>query len=520
MKAVAERFFKLFAGLDRAHGHFQVPVASAANGHKVEGTLITTEKSAPTAALWEQHIAGTYGLGIVPIRDNNTCMFGAIDIDVYNGLDLPALAHKIAEVQLPLLVTRTKSGGGHLYAFAQRPLPAPLLRSKLNEWAIYLGHPGVEIFPKQDELTEDALGSWINMPYFGGERSNRYGITADGKALSMDEYLATASALAIESPSQLDVSLPIGDDIEALFPEAPPCLQTLARIGFPEGTRNNALFNIAVYLKKRDALDDLESFNQQFMKPPLGHHESGDVLKSLKRKNYGFKCKDQPISAVCNRDLCLTRMYGIGGGGAEADTGLKFGSMYKYDTTPPQWAVEVDGIMVRTSTDEVLNQRGMAKRILETINRLMKAVKPSTWETMVRDRLANLVIIHVPEDARLDGKLKTHIEHFVNGRAQARSLDEVLLGKPYKHNDTKKTDGYPLSAERTYFRPTDFIKYLSQQHVNGIDEKTLWFELVAHGSQGHIFNLKGRTVNCWSMPTVSEQTEAFETPRQAPPGEF
>lgn len=523
MKAIAERFFKLFAGLDRVHGHFQVPVASAANGHKVEGTLITTEKTGATPALWEQHLAGAYGLGIVPIRDDNTCVFGAVDIDVYNGLDLPALARRIAEVQLPLLVTRTKSGGGHLYTFARRPMPARLIRAKLNEWAIYLGHPGVEIFPKQDELTEDGHGSWINMPYFGGERSNRYGIALDGTALSMEDFLTTARALAIESASQLDISLPIDEDVETLFPEAPPCLQTLASLGFPEGTRNNALFNIAVYLKKRNALDDLDTYNTTYMNPPLSQYEVNQVKKSLVRKNYGFKCKDQPINSVCNRDLCLTRKFGIGSDGGDAGSlGVTLGRLYRYNMDPPMWAMEVNGALVRLTTDELMNQRPFAKRVVEVIKRFPNVMKPGAWKTMMDEMIPNSEDIEVPEDATIGGKIKTHLEHFVNGRAQARSLDEVLLGKPYKHDMAKKVNSLGVVSDRTYFRPTDFIKYLSQQHINGIDERVLYFQLTPYGSQSHCFSLKGRNVNCWSMPTpdMPEQTEPFDTPRQPPTGEF
>ena len=38
--------------------------------------------------------------------------------------------------------------------------------------------------------------------------------------------------------------------IEEAFPGGPPCLNKLASIGFGEGSRNNALFNIAVYYKQ------------------------------------------------------------------------------------------------------------------------------------------------------------------------------------------------------------------------------------------------------------------------------
>ena len=60
--------------------------------------------------------------------------------------------------------------------------------------------------------------------------------------------------------------------IEEAFPLGPPCLNQLAKEGFGEGSRNNALFNIAVYYKqaKPDSWEDeLVKANQTHMNPPL-----------------------------------------------------------------------------------------------------------------------------------------------------------------------------------------------------------------------------------------------------------
>ena len=49
---------------------------------------------------------------------------------------------------------------------------------KINlELAAGIGYGGVEIFPKQREVLVDRgdIGSWLNMPYFEGETSVRYG---------------------------------------------------------------------------------------------------------------------------------------------------------------------------------------------------------------------------------------------------------------------------------------------------------------------------------------------------------
>ena len=51
----------------------------------------------PTIEKFQLHLRGEYpGMGIVPIDDNNQCLFGAIDIDVY-PLDHKALQKKIKD---------------------------------------------------------------------------------------------------------------------------------------------------------------------------------------------------------------------------------------------------------------------------------------------------------------------------------------------------------------------------------------------------------------------------------------
>ena len=46
-----------------------------------------------------------------------------------------------------------------------------------------LGFAGSEIFPKQDALAKpEDKGNWLNMPYFGGDATDRYGIKPAGTA--------------------------------------------------------------------------------------------------------------------------------------------------------------------------------------------------------------------------------------------------------------------------------------------------------------------------------------------------
>ena len=173
MQADLKRFIRLFRGNKRSFGQWFPD-----NGR------MKTEKIEVPPESYEGHLRGKTGVGIVPVMDNSRCYFGAIDIDAHGAdesIDLVSLSNKVNQQDLPLIVCRSKSGGAHVYLFCREALPAEDVRTALTNWAVQLGYPGVEIFPKQSKLrrTGDGdrpLGNWINLPYFKrGKNRSLYG---------------------------------------------------------------------------------------------------------------------------------------------------------------------------------------------------------------------------------------------------------------------------------------------------------------------------------------------------------
>jgi predicted P-loop ATPase len=205
---IAARFLALFAGLDRSHGIYRIPAAAKPNGKGKlhDKSWARTVEEPLTVAVWAGHLRGDYGLGVVPVRDDGTCVFGAIDVDVY-PLDHAKLAADIARHALPLVMCRTKSVGAHLYAFFSEPVQAALAIEKLKGWARLLGClPKVEIFPKQSALYGASdHGSWINMPYQGGKRSTRYAFKPDGaSSYTPEEFLEHVETKKISAAALAD----------------------------------------------------------------------------------------------------------------------------------------------------------------------------------------------------------------------------------------------------------------------------------------------------------------------------
>jgi len=502
-KQTAARFAALFAGNVRLHGTYQNINRQRDDG-KREGTARTLFEPV-TCALYERHLAGSYGLGIAPITDENTCVFGAIDIDVYADLDHTILAAGLEGTKLPLVVCRSKSGGAHLYLFSRKPVAAADMQSKLRSIAAQIGHGTAEVFPKQkviDASNPEAGANWINLPYFNASSADgkRYAVRADGHALTLDEFLDHAEGCRVAA-DYFAGSLPDTPD----FKDGPPCLQALAASGgWPTGSRNNGLYSIGVFLRKAhpdncSAL--LEQYNQKYMNPPLPSEDIVGLKKSLAKVAYRYKCSEEPLVSHCDAGLCRLRKYGIGGGGMPSP---EFGLLKKLDTEPPSYTWEIEGKPVPLSVDEMLSRQAFARAVFMRLNLVLPPMKTDKWQEMLREALKTMETIPMPEDASPDGQLWELVKEFCNNRAFATELAEVSLGKAFKD------EGF------FYLRIADIVSYLNTKRFKAPPVQEIAASLRRRGGKHQAKKLRGQTVNLWILPAANIETsqEPLSLPKE------
>ena len=495
----AERMSDLFQGLDRAHG--RAVVDSKVDPRKGKRNAKSWTVLEPvTLELWEKHLAGEYGMGIIPITDDATAQWGAIDVDKYD-MELNDLAAKIEELRLPMVVCRTKSGGAHVFLFLTEPASAQLVRSKLTDVAVAIGYPGVEVFPKQVALAHERdVGSWLNMPYFNSGESTRYAIV-DGRSLTIKEFLDRAESRRI-TPDQL---LKLDPPVQSEFHDGPPCLQQLSTHGFPDGTRNNSLFNLGVYARLKWSDDwerKVEEYNHEYMDPPLNSGEVQATIKSLKRKAYRYRCDEPPICNACNRGLCLGRKFGVAGGGDDEPHDVQLGNLTKYTTDPPLYVLDVDGHRLEMTTEDLLDHARFRKRCFEHLNKLPPRRKAATWDKVVQSMMANLEEIEAPADASPDGRVWQLLEDWCTQYGSAKTREELLMGKPWTE------EGF------TYFRSADFQRFLDHQGLRDIKGRRLWSILRKHGARHGEMNVSGRFVRYWSVPSFDSDGSELDAPRK------
>mgnify|MGYP003121338633 FL=1 len=497
MRKIAESLSQLFKGSQRAHGNFEV-IKNRGDGKK-QGKAITVKTSGPSVELWEKHLQGEYGLGVIPIDDDNMCHWGCIDVDVY-PLDLAELVEKIEGQKLPLVVCRSKSGGAHILLFVSEPVEAGDMQDKLREISAGLGYGGLEIFPKQRQVLADRgdIGSWLNMPYFGGDDSTRYGLSEKAEALTMEDFLAHAITRQLTTADEL-FDIEIATVKEDLL-HGPPCLKILLKQGFPEGTRNNGLFNVAVYLQKaypESWREQLEDYNRKYFKPPLPAKEVMQLISQHEKKDYNYKCSDEPIKSYCNPTKCKTCKFGVGAG----HDAPVFSSLAKLNTQPPLWFMSVNDKRLELSTEQLQNQIRFQRVCMETLNIMPPKMKEVAWQGLVQQLLENgLEIIEVSEDASVQGQFNELLESFCTDIAQASTREEMLLGKPWTN------DGV------THFRLRDLMDYLQRHRFMDMKTNQIAAKLKDMGAEHVFFNIKGRGVNAWGIPAYTSEDADIDIP--------
>jgi len=480
--SLTNRIYNLFLGNGRAHGVFNVTKDRERDGKKQGFARVIQEPT--TFDHWDKHLKGESGLGIIPIKDNNHCHWGAIDIDSYN-IDHKVLIEKLDKNNFPAVVCRSKSGGAHVYFFFSGEIAAADLHPKLIEIASVLGYSGSEIFPKQTEILVERgdTGNFINMPYFAGDNTVRYAFGPHGDSLSLEEFLdySIDQTMTVEQFLGLVTK---AKKSEELLPHGPPCLQHLCAQGFGEGGRNNALFSLGVYARmanKEDWENTIQTYNMKYMKPPLSAGEVAIIVKQLQKKDYFYKCDDQPIASFCNKDVCMTRKFGVGPG----QRNNELTSLTKINGDPAIWLMNVDGARVELSTEALVSQKIFQKECVSQINKFPLTMTERAWQVRMQGLLENITIVEVAPDATLKGTFEDLLNSFCCDRARGFEKEEIAQGIAIW------MDG------KVYFQIKDIMKHLTVNNFLNYTVNKVGLRLRELGGERIFWNVNGKGTHVW-----------------------
>jgi hypothetical protein len=479
-----DQLMALFPGSVRSFGQFDPKrVDDPAGPH-------FTVKKTPTREDYARHVRGERGIGVVPIQRDRFCTWGAIDIDVYD-IDHIELEAAVRDNEFPLIVCRSKSGGAHLYMFLSESVLATAVRAALREYAKKLGYPAAEIFPKQNETSETALGNWINLPYFGGNESVRPAVEG-GKNIEFGLFLENARNKAVSRTTLFH------PDKE--HAQAPPCIQAMIKNGVGPGMRNEALYSIGVYLKKAHPegswKDKLMDVNASF-DDPIPASEVRTLQGSIARRDYQYKCKADPLKSLCDSNVCVTRKFGITPAEQKTMVDVEqqvFANLKKHTTEPVYWEIDVNGSAVRVLTPDLMDYRRFQEKVAEWQTRLLPTMKNGDWHVILGKLMSEAQVIEAPDEASAPGQVRAQLRTYIERAAQldSRSVKENLTrGMPYIAEDGGKVIAY--------FVGPAFEDYLKKQRADVVKGAQLWMALRRMDVQSGRMRVGQKVLSVWSV---------------------
>lgn len=509
---LAARFLKAFEGSQEGHGKTTVTDNKRSRDGKAEAKsfVIRGPLSEEDA---QKHLDGIQGIGNIPINRDNMCKFGAIDIDEYS-LDHQELVRRVKQFRLPLIICRSKSGGGHLFLFLNDWVQASLLREYLTEAAAAIGFAQSEIFPKQDTILLDRgdVGNFINLPYFDYENSLRYAYKADGEAMSLEEFLDAVEMIRqntdLSSMEGIDYveegQEPIGRDT---LSEMVPCVRNRLRTGPIDSDRNTSLFNAAINFKKQDG-DNwkhlLEEFNYRHCSPPLPAPEMSILQKQHEKKDYGFQCGVQPNLSFCDKAACRKLKCGIGGKVAEE---TKLSGLTIMLSDPKLLFLDVNGKRLELGMKELQHQTLFAQACMEQLFFAPQKIKEPDWIISINNLMNNATQVPVPEELTTKGQFLDLLKLYCTSRVRALDPEELTMGKPWVDEKTGKTK----------FMINGLVEFLKQRNFTLLSKPQLQQILESLNPDGQCAghqNVKkpdgsNSTIRVWWIPSYENNEVAM-----------
>jgi hypothetical protein len=303
--AALPRFRRLFTGLDTAFGTGDRP-----------GRWI---KRPPRPEDWLDHLQGKgNGIGIAPLRPDNTVMFAALDHDVVGDFD----TGREMQALIPgaSFMESTRSGKVHVWVFFKEPIEAWVVRGVLHEVAKAVGHPHTEIFPKNHDFARVKLGNYINLPFHGDKRpifrpnqtqpAPRYTLEmfldgAEGSLNDPRKWHQRAAFLLIPDPAQRKESgsgKPFGEQ-DNLHMCAEHIIANAESNPLREGGRHDTIFALAKQFSNCRMYDHAETL--EFLRyvnshalPPIADSEVVRMLRNAETHQYTSTGCDMPNVAV------------------------------------------------------------------------------------------------------------------------------------------------------------------------------------------------------------------------------
>ena len=229
--------------------------------------------------------------------------------------------------------------------------------------------------------------------------------------------------IVIKNYVRLEIKRP-----ESEFSDGPPCIESLTQNKLDDG-RDRVLYQYIQYAKRKwpeEWSKKVNPFNYKYFSEPLDDKIIQDKIKYNSKKELGFKCNEEPMCSHCDKKLCKTRKYGIGGESVFPE----LSDLQKVDLDEPYYWVNVDGERVKLETiDHLIEQRLFRRSVAKQIDKKPPRIKGPDFDKFTDLLLAGIEIIKAPQGSSIVDQLKDHLEEFCTNRtAKDTTKADILRG--------------------------------------------------------------------------------------------
>ena len=383
------------------------------------------------------------------------------------------------------------------------------------------GEQKVEIFPKQDKITAEGMGSAITLPYFNAEEPYTYLLDLDGNEVPFEEALNQIQKrfTTIETVREALENLPYND--------APPCLQRILLSGLVGGEdtgRNNFLFSFALYASKKYGLEGFASYVRELnssFECPIEESAVESTIASIKSKEYSYRCKDIPCNGFCDKSLCKKREFGLGREKGHFSD-IEYGQLLRYKTAEPYyvWQLKLQGSegdfksIVFRDEGELLDQKNFAKVCVRFLNFAPRQVQTNDWFGTLNKYLASVkdVEVRAESDTSALSMIRQMFVRYLSNKQARRDSPYQIHANLCVRQTYSDDSGKPVA--KFFFTHTGFAEYLRNNKVN-FDQSMLRETLKSFGAVEDTLkynNSMGDLVEfpCWSKSEDKEIDEAYK----------
>ena len=216
------------------------------------------------------------------------------------------------------------------------------------------------------------------------------------------------------------------DDFEGI----PPCLKTLLTLKVGTGHRNDTMFHLGVYLKKRFEKGwklKMIKYNEKYFEPSLEDDEVEAVANSVEKEEYKYKCKQEPMHSHCDPAVCASVKFGVGDGELP---GIVPEGIEKYDSDPPIYVVTIDGGEVEVNDEQLWNPDKFGMECMNQTEKIMDPISKPMWRKLLKKLFQNIQEGNAPESAKLDVQIKDMFERYSN-ISEAKDITDVSKRKGF-----------------------------------------------------------------------------------------